>query len=328
MPHEAQPVPGPIDVSIVIPIYNRAALLPACLDSLRSALAAGAELIAVDDGSKDDSAAVFESWVAGLGAMGAQARLIRQDNAGPGAARNTGYLASTRDWIAYVDSDDLWLPWTLPVLIDTLAAHPDSAAVFLSTAGFQAGEDVSGWTQDPQDVTRHDGFFDLRAGVRAGLIGSGYFAIRREVIAGLGGFVPELRGAEDMDLFFRIEGQGPVVRIHAPAMVAAREDNADSLTRSMPSVIDGLRFMLDRLAEGAYPPPARRAIADALEFWLRALFNDGYGAVCYDILLRRGGARVLAAEGRHASVLRLLATPVLSVLRPKNYQFRWHPKPS
>lgn len=317
--------------SIVIPTYNRAQMLIGCLQSLIPALAAGAEVIVVDDGSTDGSPEAVARLSATLPPASAAAlRVIVQPNAGPGAARNTGVAASGRDWIVFVDSDDLWLPWSAAALSDALLAAQDEVAIFFMARGFASDspptEFPADWPEQPQHLSRHPGFFAMRSEMKS-LIGAGYFAIRRDTIAGMGGFLPKVLGGEDMDLFYRLEEAGPVMAIQAPVIVAAREDNADSLTKSMKAVAQGLGLLLSRQRAGHYrSTAARTALADALQFWLQALCNEGYGRAAYGLLLRQGGIGILLAEGRHMAVRKLLLHPLLSLVRPKNYKFGWGPR--
>jgi glycosyltransferase involved in cell wall biosynthesis len=90
-------------ISVIIPVYNRANLLPATLRSLLAQTVPAGEILVVDDGSTDGSAEVAESF-------GATVRVIRQANAGPGAARNRGFAESRGEYIHFFDSDDLALP--------------------------------------------------------------------------------------------------------------------------------------------------------------------------------------------------------------------------
>ena len=90
-------------VSAVIPAYNRANLLPETITSLLRQTVHLHEIIVVDDGSADETAAV----VAGFGA---RVRYIRIENSGAPAARNVGARAATGDWLWFCDSDDLWRP--------------------------------------------------------------------------------------------------------------------------------------------------------------------------------------------------------------------------
>ena len=92
--------------SIVMPVYNVEAYLPACLESLAAMTPPADEIIAVDDGATDGCPAILAAWQERLPQM----RIIRQDNAGLSAARNTGMAHATGTWLAFVDSDDMVQP--------------------------------------------------------------------------------------------------------------------------------------------------------------------------------------------------------------------------
>jgi CDP-glycerol glycerophosphotransferase len=103
-------------VSVVVPIYNVAAYLEACLDSLAQQTIADLEIIMVDDGSTDESPVIAERFVA----RDERFRLLRQANAGQGAARNTGIGHSGGEFLAFVDSDDVLPPNAYEVLLRAL----------------------------------------------------------------------------------------------------------------------------------------------------------------------------------------------------------------
>lgn len=90
-------------LSVVVPVYNRADLLPLTLASLLAQTRPADEILVVDDGSTDDGAAVAASF-------GPPVRVIRQANQGPAAARNRGLAEARGEWIHFFDSDDLALP--------------------------------------------------------------------------------------------------------------------------------------------------------------------------------------------------------------------------
>lgn len=106
-------------ISVVIPTFNRAGLLRHALDSVLTQTFRDVEIIVVDDGSTDDTRGVVRSY-------GQRVRYIYQDNQGRGAARNTGVLAAQGDYIAFLDSDDIWYPDHLQRLVDYLQANPDA----------------------------------------------------------------------------------------------------------------------------------------------------------------------------------------------------------
>jgi glycosyltransferase involved in cell wall biosynthesis len=91
------------DLSVVIPVYNRAVLLERAIRSALSDSDLELEVIVVDDGSTDDSAAVAQGF-------GPPVRVYRQQNAGPAAARNRGFAASSGRYVRFLDSDDWLLP--------------------------------------------------------------------------------------------------------------------------------------------------------------------------------------------------------------------------
>ncbi|ABC21739.1 glycosyltransferase family 2 protein [Rhodospirillum rubrum] len=88
--------------SVIIPAYNREPLIGTTLDSIFNQTLPPAEVIVVDDGSTDRTAEIVSTWP--------KCTLIRSENAGAAAARHKGVLASSGDWLAFCDSDDLWRP--------------------------------------------------------------------------------------------------------------------------------------------------------------------------------------------------------------------------
>lgn len=109
-------------VSIILPTYNRAAFLPAALESIKAQTFIDWELVIVDDGSTDETPELLPSLTAGL----TQAtRLVRRTNGGAYAARNSGLDQARGEFVAFFDSDDLWLPNHLERCVDALRSHPD-----------------------------------------------------------------------------------------------------------------------------------------------------------------------------------------------------------
>ncbi|BFU42311.1 CDP-glycerol glycerophosphotransferase family protein [Krasilnikovia sp. MM14-A1004] len=111
-------------VSVIVPIYDVAPFLGDCLDSLRSQTHRDLQVICVDDGSTDGSAAIAERFAAD----DARFRLVRQANAGLSAARNTGIGYATGEYLAFVDSDDVLAAHAYEVLLLALAGGADFAS--------------------------------------------------------------------------------------------------------------------------------------------------------------------------------------------------------
>jgi glycosyltransferase involved in cell wall biosynthesis len=125
-------------VTTVIPTYNRAALVCRAVESALSQDAPPDEVIVVDDGSTDGTAEA-------LARFGARVRCVRQPNAGVAAARNTGVLAASGEWIALLDDDDVWLPGHLARMRRAITATDGAAALYFSDA--RLGEAETLWSQ-------------------------------------------------------------------------------------------------------------------------------------------------------------------------------------
>jgi glycosyltransferase involved in cell wall biosynthesis len=110
----------PPAVSVIIPTYNCARYLPEAIDSVLAQTYRDFEIIVVDDGSTDSTQEVLAPY-------GDQIRVIRQANAGRGAARNAGILAAQGEYIAFLDADDLWLPQKLERQMPLFGERPQIA---------------------------------------------------------------------------------------------------------------------------------------------------------------------------------------------------------
>lgn len=199
------------DLSVIVCTYNRASYLPACLGSLRAAGVANLEIVVVDDGSGDDTKAVVDRLA------GPDVRYVYQTNKGLSTARNTGIAAATGRYVAYLDSDDLWLTGVAAKMLAFLDAHPEVGVAF---AEAKVGNDAEGYTLWTEWAGREefqrlphataDGFrvFDRAAFhrqlIHRNLVFTGAVFQRREVLAEAGGFNPKLNAAGDWELYLRI----------------------------------------------------------------------------------------------------------------------------
>ncbi|MCH8010873.1 MAG: glycosyltransferase family 2 protein [Candidatus Marinimicrobia bacterium] len=105
-------------VSVIIPTFNRSSLLQRALDSVLSQTICPHEIIVVDDGSTDETAVLVEQEYPVI-------IYFHQSNKGVSAARNRGIREASGDWIAFLDSDDMWLPEKLERQFEALRANPD-----------------------------------------------------------------------------------------------------------------------------------------------------------------------------------------------------------
>lgn len=219
-------------VSILMPAYNAEKYIAESIQSVMAQTLADWELIVVDDGSTDNTAGVVNAFVS----ADARIKYVYQPNGRLGKARNTAFRHATGGLIAFLDSDDLWLPEKLELQV---AALGEQGADIVYTDGFIfSGDNVADEsTTFPIIPDRHAGanMFDwLLVRNRIAVLS---VMLRREALELAGPFEerPSFHGSEDYDLWLRLAKQGAVFygmterlvryRRHASAMTHA-ESNA------------------------------------------------------------------------------------------------------
>ena len=174
-------------VAVIIPAFNRERLVVDAIENVLRQECHGCEIIVVDDGSTDGTAA------AALRHPGV--RVLTQSNGGPAAARNLGISNTCSDYIAFLDSDDLWEPAMLTRLVEELERDPalDVALGLPQLARINS----SG--------VGHDIFGDHHSAFTRSISGT---VFRRKVFSKVGLFDPDLRFGEDADWFCRAQEIG------------------------------------------------------------------------------------------------------------------------
>ena len=124
-------------VSIIIPTYNRIAKLRRTLASVLQQTHSNWEAIVIDDGSTDGTEEFFRTSI-----LDGRFRYIRQANGGVAAARNTGLAAARGDYIAFLDSDDLWRPWKLEVQVLAFQQNPDVGMIWTDMEAIDSNDQI------------------------------------------------------------------------------------------------------------------------------------------------------------------------------------------
>lgn len=209
-------------ISAVLPVYNRAHCVSEALRSILLQPEAPDEVIVVDDGSSDDLRSVLAPF---LGCI----TLIRQDNAGVSAARNTGVRASTGDWITFLDSDDLWTPDRMRLLREDLQTIDEDTQVHLGNVMYETPTETRNLFDLKPASARETvcgNLADPLAFVVSGMTTQGA-AIRRDAFEQTGGFDEEMTYFEDTDLFCRLVLTSEV-RVNSSIMAIVRRLPTDS----------------------------------------------------------------------------------------------------
>jgi len=215
------PTPNPL-VSVVIPAYNAAAFVRTAVDSALAQSWPHTEVIVVDDGSTDDTAAV-------LGAYGDAIRVIGQRNGGLSNARNRGIREARGELVAFLDADDRWLPDKLARQVELMHAHPEVG--FCSTcARIEApdGTPVGTWPCPRIDGSLLQTLFVRNAAVPGS--GSGVM-VRKALFERTGLFDESLRSLEDIDMWMRLAAVTAYACIDAPLTIIVK--HPDSMSRNM-----------------------------------------------------------------------------------------------
>jgi GT2 family glycosyltransferase len=196
-------------VSVVIPCYNAEGYLRETLDSVLGQTCTPLEVIVVDDGSTDESAAIAESY-------GHPVRVISQRNQGAGAARFAGARSAGGEFIAFNDADDEMPRHKLEILADGLAAHPDCVAscgfTLITRMGRSPRCQPSGGILDGRHEVIRDPLGQMLGSEWPLATAMNIMCRRRDLLECIGKrpFPP---AANDYDLQLRLALRGPFVRV-------------------------------------------------------------------------------------------------------------------
>ena len=198
-------------VSVVIPTYNLAQLLPGAVESVRAQAWPDLEIIVVDDGSTDDTPDVLER----LSREG-DLRWFRQENAGAAAARNRGIQEARGEWVAFLDADDFWLAGKLAAQFEALESRPSAAFSYTDERlRFEDG------TEEDRASRATAGPL-LPQALAGNIFATPTAVVRRECFDAVGLFDTRLRTGEDWDMWMRLAAHFESVRVERPLTTVRR----------------------------------------------------------------------------------------------------------
>src|ERR1035437_5938039 len=205
--------------SVVIPTFNRVAFLNATLESVLAQHFTDYEIIVVDDGSTDGTMNYLQS-------LGQRVKVVRQPNQGPSAARNLGAGHASGTYFAFLDSDDLWFPWTLEVYQQVIKKHRGPSFIAGMPYHFSDARELK---KAVCGTTRIKWFADyLASGDQWRWWGVSSFVIRRDAFLVVGGFTNVWVNSEDADLALRLGVAPGFVQVTSPVTFAYREHAASA----------------------------------------------------------------------------------------------------
>ena len=200
-------IDNPFTVSVVMPAYNAQEHIRRAIDSVLAQTKKVDEIIVIDDGSTDDTAEIVSSY-------GSKVQLIRQQNAGPAAARNAGIKAARSEWIAFLDADDEWLAEKIERQSSLLMRNGKLAWCSSNFIYCKCNEDHRYDRHTLEEAEKLLGgkeyFEDYFSAFADGIAGyTGVMMVRKDVLEEVGFFPVDVTSSEDTDTWWRIAYEYP-----------------------------------------------------------------------------------------------------------------------
>jgi glycosyltransferase involved in cell wall biosynthesis len=240
------------EVSVIIPAYNRRAMLLEAIDSVLAQSFRAFELIVIDDGSTDGTSEH-------LARLDKSIRIERIEHRGPAAARNRGVELAHAPLIAFLDSDDLWAPSKLEHQLAFMRANPGCAICQTNEIWIRKGRRVNPGMRHLKRAG--DIFIDS---LRTCLISMSATMMRTDLFRSLGGFDESMDAAEDYDLWLRILIDHEAGLLDEP-LVTRRGGHPDQ-TSATTAALDRFRILAltKLLADDRLSPARRTAVVEVL----------------------------------------------------------------
>jgi len=269
------------EVSVVIPTFNRAAMVVEAMESVLAQEGVAFQLIVVDDGSTDDTPSRLDRF---SGAV----HYHRQPRSGVSASRNRGVALSQAPLIAFLDSDDLWLPGKLKVQTRFMTEHPEVMICQTEEIWVRNGRRLN-----PKSRHRKPSGDIFRRSLELCLVSPSAVMIRRELFDRVGYFDETLPMAEDYDLWLRVAAGHPVYLLPEP-LVVKRGGHPDQLSATPGIDRYRIRALEKLLQSGTLSPEQREWTWVALRDKCRV-----YGTGCLKRGKKEEGKAILTLPERY-----------------------------
>lgn len=263
----------PVTISVVIPCYNAAAFVAETIRSALGQTLAPLEVIVVDDGSSDDSAAV-------AAACGPAVKVIRQANTGAAGARNTGVRVAAGNWIAFLDADDLWVRDRLEKLACLAAtADPDIVCLF-NDLDYVAPDGSRSHRPTPTHLLDGDAHVNL---ICDWLVNPSALLVRAAAARAVP-FPEGVRHVEDQQFVMLLNRRGRFV--HVPEALTGYRRRAGQLTADPRHVLIATRFNTEFVRKHSewYTPADETRVRTHYANWLVRAHESAYWRRQYDVV--------------------------------------------
>ena len=273
-------------VSVVIPTYNRAHLIRRAVQSVFDQNWRDLEVIIVDDGSIDGTVDVVRE-------LQASSELpfrveVLPKNLGVSAARNRGIMIAEGEFVAFLDSDDIWKPEKLEKQIDFLSKNKDHIGVSTSIELIKKNNETEVFHRNTTPITEENEVFKM---LYQCYVITSSFVVRRDALILAGLFDIRLKSSEDRDLFWRLMGLGRIGYIHEPLIGylvhdenLSNEFSSATAKNYLPALMKSIWYWRDHLSKDqinkimaksyllfAYDAASAKNRLEGIKFALRAI---------------------------------------------------------
>ena len=299
--------PEDINISVVIPVFNRADVISRAIQSALNQTFPPAEIIVIDDGSMDNTADVVQQF-------GEAVTYLYQTNAGPSVARNLGITSAKGNYIAFLDSDDEWMPVKLEKQIE-LIRELNADVVITNSVYYDdvdTGKSTFSRSQFSDILSNNDGklldCFTIL--VEQNFIHLSTVLARKSCFENAGLFDESMKIAEDTDLWLRLSSSYSFGIITEP--LAKRDDRPDKLSGNVKKEYMGRIYLLNKLLKRS----------SGLEREKRKLISQRRGLICGRLLSLN-----LQTNGVGSAMKTLFKTNIKSFFSKEFYRgFYWNQK--
>lgn len=257
-------------LSVIIPAYNAEKFITLALQSLMNQTETDFEVIVIDDGSKDGTAQIAESFA---NSSGPNVQVIRQKNAGVSAARNVGMRAAKTPLIGFLDADDVWHQTKVSRHLQAMETHPD---VDLTFSSFGYIDDAGNALIDQSILT--EGHYEHDDLLPRNFIHTSTVIARRDALLAVGGFDEALKTYEDFDLWLRVAERRPSNLYAIHDRLADYRRHETQTTGQWRKMNEGWTQVTQRLARDhpvAWSKVASRAHSQHYEYCASLAYNAG-----------------------------------------------------
>lgn len=238
--------------SILIPVFNRGKLITETIDSVLKQYYKDFEIIVVDDGSSDDTIEILKSY-------GNKILLLQQQNSGPEVARNYAAANAKGDYFVFLDSDDVFLPWTLETYSKVIQKFNQPQLVIGKLVPFSNIKPIEFSDNDklPVEVVVYDDYLKKD---RTNWSSSSIIVVKKKTFYEAGGLrnsTPKTFHIDDHNFLMRAGTHGPCILIEHPYTLLYRQHETNSI-HNCKSIVSGVKALITSEINGEYPGGSKR----------------------------------------------------------------------